>query len=294
MSKKILVLGKDGQLGKSLQMFAHDSAGLDFVFWGRSDLNLTKLEELRQSLPEKFTNIDAVVNCAAYTAVDLAEEESNLADMINHRALRELSRIAKGLDIPLVHISTDYVFNGSACRPYRETDRTNPQNIYGQSKLAGEQAMLNSGCAGIIIRTSWVYSEFGKNFLKTMIALSHDREQLNVVSDQIGSPTYAYDLAQSIVLILLQDSFWATENSAPEVYHYSNEGVASWFDFATKIMNLTNSKCRVSPIKTEQFPTPAKRPFYSLLDKSKIKQEFGLEVAHWEDSLGKCLQRLTD
>jgi len=294
MSKKVLVLGKDGQLGRSLKVINSHSTKLDFVFIGRSELDLTGLDELGLSLVDKFSDIDAIVNCAAYTDVDLAENEPDIANIINHRAVEELALGAKKLGIPLIHISTDYVFNGHAFRPYQESDQTDPQNVYGESKLAGELSIVNSGCAGVIIRTSWVYSEFGKNFVKTMIALSRDRAQLNVVSDQIGSPTYARDLAEAVVSILSSVSFWNNVGEGATVYHYSNEGVASWYDFATKIMTINNSKCRIYPIKTEQFPTPSKRPFYSVFDKTKIKQDFGIEVGHWEDSLKECLKRLTD
>ena len=225
--------------------------------------------------------INVIVNCAAYTAVDKAEKEPNQADAINHLAVKSLANIAKSQSIKLIHISTDYVFDGTAHKPYKESDSTNPQSVYGKTKLDGEQAMqainpVNS----IIIRTSWVYSEFGNNFVKTMLRLGKERDELNVVCDQIGTPTNARDLAKAILETIPQ-----LTNDNVEIYHYSNAGVCSWYDFAQTIFEINNIKCQVKPIPSEAYPTPAKRPYYSVIDKGKIVKKFDLDINHWRTSL---------
>lgn len=306
MTKRILVTGKNGQLGQSLQKLVEDSslslgmtAGMEFTFVGRDELDLTCSE----SIDAFFNNqrFDAIINCAAYTAVDKAESESKLADQINHIAVAQLAEIAKQQAIPLIHISTDYVFNGQGFKPCVETDTTDPQNVYGLTKLKGEQAMQASGCAGAIIRTSWVYSEFGNNFVKTMMRLGKERDSLNVIFDQIGSPTYAGDLAAAILAMV--DYFLRNRSQVQlgnevskkgaEIYHYSNEGVCSWYDFAKAIFELSDISCQVNPIETKDYPTPAKRPHYSLMNKTKIKLDLpNLMIPYWRDSLKTCLKEL--
>lgn len=311
MIKRVLVTGKNGQLGQSLQKLVEDSslsfgmiAGVEFTFVGRDELDLTCSE----SIGAFFNNqrFDAIINCAAYTAVDKAESEPELADQINHIAVAQLAEIAKQQAIPLIHISTDYVFNGQGFMPYVETDSTDPQNVYGLTKLKGEESILASGCTGAIIRTSWVYSEFGSNFVKTMLRLGKERDSLNVIFDQVGSPTYATDLANAILKLLchLERSVGSTINtqdSSPlarndggmEIYHFSNEGVCSWYDFSKAIFECSAINCEVNPIETKDYRTPAKRPHYSLMNKAKIKQIPGLVVPpYWRDSLKNCLKEL--
>lgn len=302
---KVLVTGKNGQLGQSLQKLVGDSstalgitAGMTFTFVGRDELDLAFPGSISAFFGDQ--RFDAIVNCAAYTAVDKAEDEHGLADQINHIAVAELAEVAKQQMIPLIHISTDYVFNGQGCMPYVETESTDPQNVYGFTKLKGEQSILASGCAGAIIRTSWVYSEFGNNFVKTMVRLGKERDSLNVIFDQIGSPTYATDLAQAVVAILNAEfsqkqnhQSLETERSTVNLYHFSNEGVCSWFDFAKAIFELSDISCQVNPIETKDYPTPAKRPHYSVMNKTKIKHDLpGLIIPHWRDSLKTCLKEL--
>lgn len=286
MPKRILVTGKNGQLGQSLQKIAAVYPQFDFVFVGREELDFSSSASI-----EKFFasagNFTAIINAAAYTAVDKAESEPELANQVNHLAVAQLASIAKQQNALLLHVSTDYVFDGQSYRPYLETDATAPQNQYGSSKLKGEQAMLASGCTGAIVRTSWVYSEFGNNFVKTMLRLGRERDSLNVIFDQIGSPTYAVDLARALLALLANDADFGVD-----VYHYSNEGVCSWYDFAKAIFEFANISCEVSPIETKGYPTPASRPHYSLLNKAKIKLQPGLVVPYWRDSLQKCLKEL--
>lgn len=286
MPERILVTGKNGQLGQSLQKIAAEFPQFDFVFAGREELDLSSSASI-ESFFSAASPFAAIINAAAYTAVDKAESESELADQVNHLAVAQLAEIAKKQNIILLHVSTDYVFDGKSYRPYVETDGTSPQNQYGFSKLKGEQAMFASGCTGAIVRTSWVYSEFGNNFVKTMLRIGRDRDSLNVIFDQVGSPTYATDLARTLVALL---ECCVKENV--EIYHYSNEGVCSWYDFATAIFELSDVPCTVSPIETKDYPTPASRPHYSLLNKTKIKLDANLVVPHWRDSLQLCLREL--
>ncbi|WP_417447186.1 dTDP-4-dehydrorhamnose reductase [Kangiella sp.] len=329
MVKRVLVTGKNGQLGQSLQKAVIQNSALtiqhSFSFVGRDELDLACSE----SISAFFSNqhFDAIINCAAYTAVDKAESEPELANQINHLAVAQLAGIAKLQRIPLIHISTDYVFNVQGGKPYVETDATDPQNVYGLTKLNGEKAMQASGCAGAIIRTSWVYSEFGNNFVKTMLRLGKERDSLNVIFDQIGSPTYAGDLAETIlqiidhIVIARSDSDvaiyesgggfkmdrYATRSETStlvlamtegeeltknEIYHYSNEGICSWYDFAKAIFELSGISCQVNPIETREYPTPAKRPHYSVMNKTKIKQLPDLVIPYWRDSLCACLKEL--
>jgi dTDP-4-dehydrorhamnose reductase len=258
----------------------------NFFFTDIESLDITNKEAI-----EAFVlthKIDAIINCAAYTAVDKAESDAELADKVNHLAVKYLSEVAKANDIILIHISTDYVFDGKNYRPYLESDSTSPNGVYGKTKLDGEKAMIElNPNRSIIIRTAWVYSSFGANFVKTMLRFGKEREQLTVIYDQVGSPTYARDLAQAILDILPQ-----LDNESVEIYNYTNEGVLSWFDFAKEIMKMAKLDCAVLPIETKDYPTPASRPHYSLLNKAKIKAKFNITIPYWKDSLDRCLGEL--
>jgi dTDP-4-dehydrorhamnose reductase len=265
---KILVTGATGQLGSEIHAIATNYPQYDFTFADRSTLDLGNLCKLE----DYFDNntFDIIINCAAYTAVDKAQSDEEPANTINHRAISLLAKIAKKKNISLIHISTDYVFDGQNYRPYIETDPTDPQGVYGRTKRDGENAMLEvSPRNSIIIRTSWVYSSFGTNFVKTMLRLGKERDSLGVIFDQVGTPTYARDLAKTILDTLLQ-----IKNESPEIYHYSNEGVTSWYDFAQTIFELSGINCKVNAITAEQYPLPAPRPHYSLLNKAKISLGF--------------------
>ncbi|MFX1712298.1 dTDP-4-dehydrorhamnose reductase [Stutzerimonas stutzeri] len=292
MPERVLVIGKSGQLGQSLQKVAAEYGHLELEFVGRDQLDLSCADSVRQYFVAAQP-YGAIINAAAYTAVDKAESEPELADQVNHLAVRQLAEIAREQAALLLHISTDYVFDGTSHRPWLETDPVAPVNEYGRSKLAGERAMLASGCRGAIVRTSWVYSEFGNNFVKTMLRLGVEREELGVIFDQVGTPTYATDLARAL-LAFLADPVGVdyAEKADVEVYHYSNEGICSWYDFALAIFELTQVECRVNPIETRAYPTPAARPHYSVLNKSKIRQQLGITVPYWRDSLKACRDEL--
>ncbi len=288
--KHILVTGSSGQLGQSLKAIAKNYPALMFTFATRTDLDLSH----EQSIVDYFQHhhIDLIINCAAYTAVDKAESEPELANQINHLAVKQLAEIARQQNTKLIHISTDYVFNGQQSRPYIENDIVEPKSTYGESKLKGEQALLEAlPINGLIIRTSWVYSEFGNNFVKTMLRLGRERDSLNVIFDQVGTPTYAHDLAEAIISIVDSETF-NQEKVTTEIYHYSNEGVCSWYDFAKTIFELSNIDCKISPIETKDYPTPAIRPHYSLLNKAKIKQRYAMTIPYWQDALQTCLSQL--
>ncbi|AHJ13805.1 dTDP-4-dehydrorhamnose reductase [Sulfurospirillum multivorans] len=281
----ILVTGSHGQLGSEIHELSHEYPNTYF-FTDKEELDITDAKTLRQYI--EHNAINAILNCAAYTTVDKAESEEELADKINHLAVKYLATIAKEHNIKLIHISTDYVFDGTIYRPYLETDATNPQSIYGKTKLLGENALLHTKLPNsVIIRTSWVYSSYGANFVKTMLRLGKEKESIGVIFDQVGSPTYAKDLAKTILEILPK-----INNTQTEIYNYSNEGVASWYDFAQEIMKMAKLTCKVNPIETSQYPTPAKRPHYSLLNKSKIKNEYTIEIPYWKDSLEVCLRKM--
>lgn len=282
--KTILVTGSNGQLGSEIQSLASNFSNFEFIFTDRSQLSL----EHPDSIPAFLDTVkaDFIINCAAYTAVDKAESEPELAALINHKSVEAIARWCFSNQSKLVHVSTDYVFDGTSALPLKESDATNPQNEYGKTKLKGEQAALKENPATIIIRTSWVYSEFGNNFVKTMMRLMNERGTLNVVNDQIGSPTYAKDLAQAVLDIVSKN------NWKGGIYNFSNEGEISWFDFAIAIKEIAGLTCDVSGIPSSQFPTPAKRPSYSLLDKSKIKDTFGVAIPEYRDSLEKCIQKI--
>jgi|TARA_B110001450_G_scaffold243038_1_gene253933 dTDP-4-dehydrorhamnose reductase len=281
----ILVTGGNGQLGSELKELAPNYQKNNFLFTDVKTLDITNHTAVKEFI--ELNNINVIINCAAYTAVDKAESEPELSNAINHLALANFAQIAKDNNIKLVHISTDYVFDGTNYKPYVETDTPNPQSVYGQTKLDGELAMQHiNPKRSIIIRTSWVYSKFGNNFVKTMLNLSKNREEINVVADQIGSPTNAADLAEAILIMLPQ-----IKNENIELFHYSNEGICSWYDFSKAIFEIQGVLVKVNPIESKQYPTPAKRPFYSVLDKSRIKDVFQLEVPFWKDSLKSCLKK---
>jgi dTDP-4-dehydrorhamnose reductase len=295
---KILVTGKSGQLGQSLKALVNKEQStvdnrLVFNFVGREELDLSNPE----SIEAYFANnqFDVIINCAAYTAVDKAESEPGLADQVNHLAVKQLAEIAKQQDATLIHISTDYVFNGQNYKPYIESDQTDPQSGYGATKLKGEQAIQAINPKGCIIRTSWVYSEFGNNFVKTMLRLGKEKDQLGIIFDQIGTPTYAGDLAEAILQIIdaLHSKLNIKNSTFCNVYHYSNDGVCSWYDFAQTIFEYAKIHCVVLPIETSDYPTPAKRPHYSLMNKAKIKEVYNLEIPYWKDSLKKCLMSIS-
>ncbi|RIZ65551.1 MAG: dTDP-4-dehydrorhamnose reductase [Methylococcales bacterium] len=289
MSKRIVVTGANGQLGSEIRELSSYFPDDVFTFITRQDLDLSDASAIQVWFENK--DFDVIINCAAYTAVDKAETEVDLATAINATAVKILAQIAKQKAISLLHISTDYVFAGDSCAPYRETDATNPQGVYGQSKLDGELAMLAiNPDRSVIIRTSWVYSRFGNNFVKTMIRLGKERKELNVIYDQVGTPTSAKDLALVLLMIIQSPQLEAQQGT--EIFHYSNEGVCSWYDFAIAIFKAAPIRCKVNPIETKDYPTPAKRPHYSLLNKAKIKNTFNLSIPYWRDSLPECLEHI--
>ncbi len=281
---KILVTGSNGQLGKEIKKLEDSFPGFEFIFLSREDLPIHHFDLLRNTI--HIYKPQYIINCAAYTAVDRAETEKDLAFQVNAEAVGVMAAICKERGIRFIHISTDYVFDGTAHQPYKEEDITNPQNVYGASKLKGEQEALQFNPDSLIIRTSWVYSEYGKNFVKTMIRLMGEKGSVSVVNDQVGSPTYAYDLADAILQII------ASGKWAPGIYHYCNDGVISWYDFAKEIRQQTGSNCTLHPIPTAQFPTPAKRPAYSVLDTTKIRNTYPLQLKNWKESLKTCLSAL--
>lgn len=281
----VLVTGSNGQLGSEIRELSTNYP-YQFFFMDRTGLDISDEKALETFIVTHAIN--AIVNCAAYTAVDKAEIESEKAYAINADAVKTLASLSKKHAIKLIHISTDYVFDGTHFQPYCENHETNPLSVYGKSKRAGEEALLEvNPTNALIIRTSWVYSSYGNNFVKTMIRLAKERESLNVIYDQIGTPTYAKDLAYTILEILPK-----IDTKTVEIYHYSNEGVASWYDFAKEIISLSNLTCKIEPITTEHYPLPAKRPYYSLLNKAKIKKTFGITIPYWKESLKVCLRQI--
>lgn len=275
--EKILVTGSNGQLGSELRILSEKNRQFEWFFADRTQLSLDNLSILENQLDS--VNPDIIVNCAAYTAVDKAESEKELADTINHLAVGVLASWSSKNNSKLIHVSTDYVFDGTSSTALTENAPTNPVNVYGATKLAGEQLCLQKNPEAIILRTSWVYSSFGNNFVKTMSRLMIERDTLSVVNDQIGSPTYAADLAQAIMTIITHS------NWKGGIYNFSNEGEISWFEFALAIKEIGGYNCDVSGIPSSSYPTPAKRPAYSLLDKSKIKKEFDVAVPNYKESL---------
>jgi dTDP-4-dehydrorhamnose reductase len=283
-STKILVTGSNGQLGKSIESVAALYPGYEFLFATRETLPIDNADAVA-SVFASFKP-DYVVNAAAYTAVDKAESDKTGADTINASAVGILAGASKELGAKFIHISTDYVFNGKSERPYTEEDDTDPVNHYGASKLAGEILAREKNPDSIVIRTAWVYSEFGNNFVKTMMRLMKDRKEIGVVYDQVGAPTYAPDLATTILEVIKAPTW------VPGVYHYSNRGKISWFDFAQAIKMRIESSCNVKAITTAEFPTPAKRPSFSLLDTGKIRETYSLQIPQWEESLDICFKKL--
>ena len=285
----IFVTGSNGQLGSELKMLSHQYSEADFIFTSKEELPVNNEEAVRIFFKKYQPRY--CINCAAYTAVDKAESEKELAFSVNAEAPGILAKACKENNTRLVHISTDYVFNGAATIPYKEDDPTDPKSVYGVSKLEGEKKIIQTNPDSIIIRTSWVYSEVGKNFVKTMLKLMKEKQEISVVNDQIGSPTYAADLAETIMKIISNCQL-SIANWIHGIYNYSNDGIISWYDFALAIKELTGSHCKIDPIPTSQYPTPAKRPAYSVLDKTKIQQTFGIKLKDWKASLAVCLQRI--
>ncbi len=288
MIKNILVTGSYGQLGNELHELADQGLPYHFIWTDVDTLDITDKEALRNFINKN--PIDLLINCAAYNAVDKAEEEKEIAELINTKAVKLLAEVSKENGAKYIHISTDYVFNGKTFLPYKETDTPNASSVYGISKLKGEKEALKYDNA-LIIRTAWLYSSYGKNFVKTMLRLGTERESLNVISDQVGTPTYAHDLAKTIISIINHINN-NNKDFNPGIYNFSNEGVCSWYDFAVFIMKSAGLSCKVLPIETKDYPLPANRPFYSVLNKSKIRSAFNIEIPHWKESLDKCIKKI--
>jgi dTDP-4-dehydrorhamnose reductase len=290
MSTKILVTGSLGQLGSEIQDLSKFYTNYQFYFHDKDDLDILDKDALQSFFSEN--SIDYIINCAAYTAVDKAEEEKELAFLLNHKAVKNLLDASSNTQAKLFQISTDYVFGGIHNTPFLENEKTQAESIYGESKLQGEIEAINSNRA-IVIRTSWLYSSYGNNFVKTIMKYAQEREELNVVYDQIGAPTYAKDLAKAILDII--DKVEKKQNNFETgIYHYANEGVLSWFDFAVAITEISNINTKINAVNSEMFPTAAKRPPYSVLSKDKIKNTYNIEIPYWRDSLVKCIQILQE
>lgn len=286
---KILVTGAYGQLGSELKVLSDQYSEHRYLFTDADTLDITDENQVGDFFEKEKPEF--VINCAAYTAVDKAEVETDLAQKINANATALLAKYTRIYDCGFIHISTDYVFNGKSFIPYTETDPVQPESIYGKTKLAGENFIRSSESKAVIIRTSWLYSSFGNNFVKTMLRLGKVRDVLKVVFDQVGTPTYAADLANA-VLSIASVYEKEPENFKAGVYHFSNEGVASWYDFAKSIFEISEVNCKVIPVLSEEFPTPAKRPNFSVLNKSKIKSTFNFEIPYWKESLKSCLKKI--
>ena len=286
---RVLITGSNGQLGSEIRELAANYSKLDLVFRNSHELDICSFEALQDFIIDHKINV--VINCAAYTAVDKAEEDDEIAEQVNSIGVSNLVNALDKVNGKLIHISTDYVFDGNHFLPYKESDSVSPIGVYGETKRAGELAGINTDIDSIVIRTSWLYSSYGNNFVKTMLRLSKEREELGVIFDQVGTPTYARDLAKACLDILAYNKE-ANINSNGNLYHYSNEGVASWYDFAISIMELGGENCKVKPIQTKDYPTLAKRPHYSVLNKSKIKTDFKIEIPYWRDSLKDCIEKI--
>ena len=281
----ILVTGSNGQLGSEIKELS-SKYEYNFFFTDRSNIDITNKDSIKTFC--QTNSINTIINCAAYTAVDKAESDEVNADLINRKAVKKLAIVASELNIKLIHISTDYVFDGCAYKPYVEEFQTKPNSVYGKTKLTGENEMINVNPKNsIIIRTSWVYSSYGNNFVKTMLRLGKEKTEIGVIFDQVGTPTYAAHLAIAILDIIPK-----LNNPKVEIYNYSNEGVLSWYDFAKEIMKMAKLNCKINPMETFQYPTPAKRPHFSLLNKSKIKTTFNIEIPYWKDGLDECLRKM--
>ena len=286
---KVLITGSNGQLGSEIRELASDYENLECIFKDLPELDICDTDALNTFIIDQHINV--VINCAAYTAVDKAEEDPEIAEQVNTKAVLNLVNALEKVDGKLIHISTDYVFDGNHSQPYKESDPVSPIGVYGQTKRAGELAVLNGSIDAIVIRTSWLYSKYGNNFVKTMLRLGNEKKSIQVVSDQKGTPTFAKDLAKTC-LDILSDASSTNLSKKGSLYHYSNEGVTSWYDFATAIMEIGNIDCKVIPIETKDYPTQARRPMYSVLDKSKIKSDFKVTIPHWRDSLTNCIKKI--
>lgn len=286
----ILVTGSNGQLGSEIKDLALNYKKFNFFFQDLPELNICNSNQLDVFFFEN--KINTVINCAAYTAVDKAEGDEILAEKVNSEGVLNLVNAVEKVNGKLIHISTDYVFDGNNFLPYQELDEVNPIGVYGNTKRSGELAVINSDIDGFVIRTSWLYSAYGENFVKTMLRLGNERDELEVIFDQVGSPTNASDLAK-VCLDILSDESLINISAKGKIYHYSNEGVTSWYDFATTIMELGSINCKVKPIETKDYPTQAKRPHFSVLNKSKIKLDFKIEIPYWRNSLEKCIKKLS-
>ena len=288
---KILVIGENGQLGKSIKnVIGKKKSNDSFIFVGRDQFDLSNNQSIANFF--KSDRFDVIVNCAAYTSVDKAELEIEAADKINHLAVKQIAEIANHQKTKLIHISTDYVFDGESDNPYSESDKTNPINVYGKTKLAGERAIfLAMPNNAIIIRTSWVYSEFGNNFVDTILRLGNEREEIDIVFDQLGNPTYANDLAMAILQIISNEQFYSV-NKETQIFHYSNKGSCNWYDFAKEIIELASINCTLKPITTENYKTIAMRSKNSQMKKDKISKAFGVEIYDWKKSLKSCLDQI--
>lgn len=283
--KNILVTGANGQLGSAIRNLSAQCEDTNFIFTDIAELDITDAQAVGRAVEDNA--VDLIINCAAYTAVDKAESDELLATRLNAEAPRLLAEAVAKRDGEIIHVSTDYVFSGEAHSPYTEDDAPCPQTVYGRTKLEGERAVAAANPKHIIVRTAWLYSPYGNNFVKTMLRLGRERDSLGVVYDQIGTPTYAADLAAALLKIAV------AANKTYGVFHYSNEGAISWYDFTKSIHRLAGiCSCRVSPLLTADYPTPAHRPAYSVLHKGKIREAYGVEIPYWEDSLGDCIRIL--
>jgi dTDP-4-dehydrorhamnose reductase len=289
--KNILVTGAYGQLGNEVRILSANYPQYNFMFTDVDSLDICDKAMLLDFV--QGNDIRYIINCAAYTAVDKAEDEAELCEKINAKAVKNLGEVAEAVGAGIIHVSTDYVFNGKGFVPYTEDMTTCPCSVYGKTKLKGEKALLKACSKGMVVRTAWLYSPFGNNFVKTMRKLGAEREQLNVIFDQVGTPTFAEDLAAALLVML--DQTIDQDHDKGGIYHYSNEGVCSWYDFTIKIHQLSGiTTCQVNPIETKDYPTKAARPHYSVLNKAKIKRTFGIAVPHWETSLQRCINQLNE
>ena len=286
---RVLITGSNGQLGSEIKELENNDKKVDLIFKDLPELDICNFKALQAFILDN--NINAVINCAAYTAVDKAEEDEQIAKKVNSEGVSNIVKALQKVNGKLIHISTDYVFDGNNFSPYKELDPVSPIGVYGETKRAGELSVINSDIDSIVIRTSWLYSSYGNNFVKTMLRLGNEKENLGVIFDQVGTPTYARDLAKTC-LDILSDAGSTNISKKGSLYHYSNEGVASWYDFAISIMELGGENCKVKPIQTKDYPTLAKRPHFSVLNKSKIKTDFKIEIPYWRDSLKDCIEKI--
>ena len=284
--KNILITGANGQLGSEIRVASAHFPQFRFFFTDVTELDICNREAVHAYMAEN--HMDGIVNCAAYTAVDKGEDDAETCYRINRDAVKNLAEAAREYKLDIIHVSTDYVFDGKSYLPYTEVMQVNPSSVYGKSKLEGERILMEICPEAVIVRTSWLYSSFGNNFVKTMLRLGQERDMLNVIFDQVGTPTYAADLAVALLSIL------AAGKPAAGIYHYSNEGVCSWYDFTRSIHRLAGISCDLVPIESKEYPVRTPRPHFSVLNKAKIKQTYGIEIPHWEDSLEKCIRLLVN